>query len=427
MKPERNTRVLPASFHLTIDARVEDGVLLGGEPFAIVHVPPEPIRAWRAGAPVGEHGALARALVERNLAQPIPPPGPLPRVTAVIPVRDRPAPLARLLNSLEADEVIVVDDASHDGAAIRDAAAGARYIRRETRGGAGAARNDGLAAASHDLVALIDSDCVPQPGWLEALLPHFADPEVSAVAPRIVPLGHAGVIGRYEARRSPLDRGSAPARVIPYGRVPFVPGAALVVRRELRFDEGLRGGEDVDLVWRAPYVRYEPAGQVAHDHRTDPAQWLRRRVYYGRTAAPLAQRHPGNARPLHVSPWTTAAWAALALKRPATALGITAVATALLAKELKDDVPDPVRTATELVALGGLHSGLVIANAITRHWWPVAIAIPRLRAAALATPPLQLLDDLAYGAGVWIGCVEQRNVDALLPARPWRLQRYSLP
>ena len=93
--------------------------------------------------------------------------------------------------------MIVVDDASEDGEALRAEAeaAGARYLRRDRRGGAGAARNDGLAAASHDLVACIDSDCVPRPGWLEALLPHFADPELDAIAPRIVALD--------DGRRSP--------------------------------------------------------------------------------------------------------------------------------------------------------------------------------------------------------------------------------
>jgi mycofactocin system glycosyltransferase len=342
----------------------------------------------------------------------------------------------------------VVDDASSRGEAIRAEAeaAGARYLRREQRGGAAAARNDGLAAASHELVACLDSDCVPCPGWLEPLLPHFADPELDAVAPRIVALDEgprgegrrpaawlAGALARYEAARSPLDRGPAPARVVPYGRVPFVPGAAIVVRRHHRFDETLRGGEDVEFVWRVPYVRYEPAGEVAHDHRTQPGPWLKRRAYYGRTAAGIARRHPGKARPLHVSPWTTAAWAAAGARRPFTALAITAVATALLARELRD-VPDPTRTAVALAGLGTLRSGRVVADALTRAWWPLsaaaAIAMPRTRAplavALLAKHPLRLADDLAYGYGLWRGCLEQRDLDALLPARPWRLRQTEL-
>ena len=293
-----------------------------------------------------------------------------------------------------------------------------------------------MSLARHELVACIDSDCVPLPGWLDPLLDHFADPDLSAIAPRIVPSGRtrghgalAGALGRYERDRSPLDRGPDAARVIPYGRVPFVPAAALVTRRHLRFDPTLRGGEDVEFVWRVPYVRYEPASQVAHDHRTDPRAWFSRRVYYGRTAAGIAKRHPGKARPLHVSPWTTAMWAALALRRPAVAAAIAGVAIARTAREF--DMP--LADAAKLAGLGSLRSGRVVADALTRAWWPLsvlALAHPPARlplAAALATKsPLQVADDLAYGIGLWQGCLQQRTLDPLLPARPWTLAQRSL-
>jgi hypothetical protein len=425
--------MLPADFHLTLTASFEGGRLLGGEPFALVDLSEraaDRIRAWAGGAPVGEDGALARALVHANLAQPVPPARDSPPVTVVIPVRDR--SIARLLAALDADDVIVVDDGSSTGV-VREEAVGVRYVRRD--------------------------DCVPLPGWLDPLLPHLADPELSAVAPRIVALDERKVVraepdqvdvraasgpaaprdrlraalARYEREHSPLDRGPDAARVIPYGRVPFVPGAALVMRRDLRFDPTLRGGEDVELVWRVPYVRYEPAGRVAHDHRTDPQAWFRRRVYYGRTAAGIAKRHPGKARPLNVSPWTTAAWAALAVRRPAAAAAILAAATALTARELHGRVEQPFRTAAQLAGLGSLRSGRVVADALTRAWWPlsvVALAHPRARlplAAAVATrTPLELADDLAYGFGLWQGCLEQRTLDPLLPARPWTLARVSL-
>lgn len=405
--PERNT-TLPADFRLKITARMEGDLLIGGEPFALTRLSdPARIRAWRDGAPVGDAGQLARALVMANLAQPVPPRASFP-VTVVIPVRNR--PLDRLLAALDVDEVIVVEDDAGRGAA--------------------AARNTGLAAARNELVACLDSDTVPRPGWLEPLLAHFHDPEVDVVAPRIVALHAHGAIGRYERDRSPLDRGPEAARVIPDGRVPFVPGAALVVRRHVRFDEGLdRGGEDVDLVWRTHYVRYEPASEVAHDHRTNPRKWLARRVYYGRTAAPLARRHT-HARPLHVSLWTTAAWAAVAARKPKTAVAITATATALLAREV------PPQLAFELATVGTFKSGRVVADAAARTWWPLsalALTIPKARlpiaVAVLVSAqgsPLKFLDDLAYGAGVWIGCARHRTIAPLLPAKPWRLVRRVL-
>jgi hypothetical protein len=87
----------------------------------------------------------------------------------------------------------------------------------------------------------------------------------------------------------------------------------------------------------------------------------------------------------------------------------------------------------DLAAVGTLKSGRVVADALTRAWWPLSLtaaAFPGARlplAAALATKtPLQLADDVAYGLGLWQGCLEQRTLDPLLPARPWTLARVSL-
>jgi mycofactocin system glycosyltransferase len=254
-----------------------------------------------------------------------------------------------------------------------------------------------------------------------------------------------------------MDRGPAPASVRPGGRVPFLPGAALVARASALgagFDTTLTGGEDVDLVWRLVrdgwHVRYEPAGSVEHEHRTRAGPWLARRAYYGRTAAPLERRHPGAARPLAISPWTAAAWAAAALGRPLAAGGITATAVALLARELGGVVPDPVGTAVALAGGGTVRSGWVVADAVTRSWWPLSLLaaalLPRLRlplAAAALLPPaldwrklrppvdplawtaLRLLDDLAYGWGVWSGCLRGRQAGPLLPDLGWRLSVLS--
>ena len=84
--------MLPADFHLTLTAHFEGRTLLGGEPFAIVELSDRAaarIRAWVDGDPVGEDGALARALVSANLAQPVPPSRPRVPISVVIPVRDR--------------------------------------------------------------------------------------------------------------------------------------------------------------------------------------------------------------------------------------------------------------------------------------------------------------------------------------------------
>src|SRR5437016_1408321 len=178
------------------------------------------VAGWWAGTPVpgsAKARALARRLLDTGIAHPRPDGGQAerPEVTVVIPLRDRHAELARCLAGLAGTpRVIVVDDGSADPAAIQSAAdaAGASVVRRPVNGGPAAARNTGLAVAATPLVAFLDSDCVPGAGWLDALLPHFADPAVGAVAPRIVP-HEAGRtwLARYEGASSTLDMGSGPA------------------------------------------------------------------------------------------------------------------------------------------------------------------------------------------------------------------------
>ena len=300
--------------------------------------------------------------------------------------------------------MIVVDDASATPDRRARSAASAR------RGRGGAQRRP--RAARNELVALLDSDTVPQPGWLEPLLAHFNDPEVDIVAPRIVALEQTGRLGRYEARRSPLDRGPEAARVVPHGRVPFVPGAALLVRRHVRFDETFdprRGGRRPGVAHAVRPLRAGGAGRARAPDR--PARVARDGA--STTAGP-PRRSPsatrGHARPLHVSPWTTAAWAALLREAPGTALAITATATALLARDVRP------RTAFELAR----RHAAVRPRRRRRPRAPLVAAraspTPRTRLAFAPSPRWPSLDDLAFGTGVWLGCVEHRTLAPLLPA-----------
>jgi mycofactocin glycosyltransferase len=360
-------------------------VLAGGSPVRVLRLTQAGARqvaGWFAGAPVpasaGARG-LARKLLDAGIAHPdfaarggphrgdnrlgaavTRPEGgpageasaagtlrcPLPAdVTVVVPVRDRHAELDRCLAGLrDLPRVIVVDDASADPAAIKRIAAGhgAAVIHRPVNGGPGTARNTGLAAAETEFVAFLDSDCVPRPGWLEKLLPHFADPVTGAVAPRIVPHEKgAGWLARYEGASSTLDMGARPSVVRPGARVSYVPGAALVVRRAAAgagFRDGMHVGEDVDFVWRTAAagwrVRYEPSAVMGHHHRVTLRAWFARRTDYGTSAAALEELHPGAVRPLYVSWWTVGAWAAALSGRPVAAAALTATATALLARRL---------------------------------------------------------------------------------------------
>jgi mycofactocin system glycosyltransferase len=406
---------------------------------------------------------LAGRLLDAGLAHPDAPPGAV-EVTVVVPVKDRTAGLTRLLAALRSDAgtaacpVVVVDDGSADPAAVAAVAEGfgAGLIRHEAARGPAAARNAGLRAARTPAVAFLDSDCVPSAGWLPRLAGHLADPRLALVAPRItgVPVDRPGWVSRYEEVASALDMGPHPAAVAPRSAVSYVPSAALLARRDALgagFDESMRVAEDVDLVWRLVgagwRVRYEPAAEVAHEHRGEPGEWLGRRAFYGTGAALLAQRHGSAVAPVVISPWSAAAWGLALTGRPVgvgATVGVLGVATARLARRLsRPGQRPPVELSAALVLRGTAASGRTLARAVTRHHWPLALAAclvsrraRRLTAAvavvdaALGWWPLRRdigfaafaagrrLEDLGYGAGLWRGALRARDVRALLPAGP---------
>lgn len=446
-------------------------VLMGGSPLRLLRVASRAsalIGRWQTGSVVGERKGeqlLARRLVAAGvfLPRPGPPVFGVDDVTVVIPVRDRSAQLQRLLSALDGLRCVVVDDASADAARTRAIAehAGARVVTLPANLGPSAARNAGLALVSSPLVAFIDSDCVPDDGWSDPLLAHFNDPLVAVVAPRIQPLavGSPTTLSRYEAVRSSLDRGSSAGLVRPMSRIPYVPSAALLVRRAAvpddLFDATLRGGEDVDLVWRLVRagwdVRYEPGSTVRHDGPRSVGAWLSRRAFYGTTAGPLARRHPGSLAPLHTSSWTAAVWILAAARKPLLAAGTLAVSIVVLARRLGGLVDQPVKVAGQIAGGGTAKSALPALSGLARAWSPALVAAlcwrrtRRAAALALLAPAvgdwlvergaldptryvaLHVADDVAYGSGVWLGCLKARTVAPLVPRVALRARMWSNP
>lgn len=467
---------LPAGFAVRLDPRVRfrDGgrSLLGGSPLRLLRLAPRARQLLATGrlvvrdAPTAE---LARRLLDAGIAHPdLPPAGTdQPAVTVVVPVRDRPRELARLLTALRADPataelpIVVVDD----GSALPVRADGATILRHDVARGPAAARNAGARAARTPVVAFLDSDCVPRPGWLTALAPHLADPRLAMVAPRIVALPGAGWLHAYEAAAGALDMGERPAPVRPLSAVSYVPSAALLCRRSALglaggdgagvpgagFDEALRVAEDVDLAWRLAAagwrVRYEPAVEVAHEHPAGTAEWMRRRAFYGTGAALLAARHGELVSPLVLAPDTAAAvLLAVGGGRSArvAALGLLGVRAVRLARRLaRPGERPPVALAAALTVRSSGTAARALARTVTRHHWPLAgaaaVLSPRVRRRVVAVAAVEgllawwpqrhrvgpvrfllarRLDDLAYGSGLWAGAVRARSARALLPARP---------
>ncbi len=459
---------LPRGFAVRIGADVRrrnaGRTLIGGAPARVTYLSPAARALLDDDRLVVRDDAserLAEKLVETGVACPVsaaleqvwPEPAGTDQVSVVIPARDRAGALASTLAALSGvPRVLVVDDCSHDAGAIRAVAEehGAELLRLERNLGPSGARNAGLARVGTPYVCFVDSDVRLTGEAVARLLRHFADPRVALVAPRILGLRESGgAIARYESLRSSLDRGPVSALVRPRSPVAWLPAAALVARVEALgagFDQELRSGEDVDLVWRLAdegrLVRYDADVVARHDHLSETGSWARRKAFYGTSAAPLARRHGDHVAPAVLTPVSAAVLSVALVQRRwsfAPLAVVSALVTRRLARKLRTS-DHPLALAGELVARSVLDSSTQLSSLLVRHWWPAAaLAAPfsrRLRRALLvaavveaaragrsapagdrlSVAALSRVDDLAYGVGVWWGALRERSACCLLPA-----------
>jgi glycosyltransferase involved in cell wall biosynthesis len=197
--------------------------------------------------------------------------GPPPLVSVVIPALDAEATIANTLAGLGAQdldgpfEVIVVDDGSTDSTRrIATQAQGAVRVLDSPRLGPGPARNLGAAEARAPVLAFLDADCTPRPGWLRAGLAAIEAADL--------------VQGRVEADPADLP-GPFDHMIWVLGPSALYESANLFVRSDLfrrlgGFEDWLRArigkplGEDVWFGWRArragARTAYAGGAVVAH-------------------------------------------------------------------------------------------------------------------------------------------------------------------
>jgi mycofactocin system glycosyltransferase len=376
-------------------------------------------------------------------------------ITAVIPVHHRDTAADEALVALVGDltglaAIIVVDDASPCPLPVLSAGdTPVEIIRRESNGGPGAARNSGLARVETNHVVFVDDDVECRTDDIVALAAWSAVCEAAAIAPRVRTDDDGTTLGAYEAARSPLDMGERPARVRPATRVGWLPAALLfcdvaALRSVGGFDDSMRTGEDVDLVWRLDAAgfrcRYEPSIEVVHRRRSTLSDMMRQRVGYGESTTALRRRHGDKVAPARGSWASVSSWVAFALGLPIVAACGAVVTAVLLARKLRF-VPNSATETARLAWKTHLQVGRNLASAVTRVWWPIAVVAAifsrRLRVAlcAAAVVPalaewwekrprldpvrftlLRVVDDAAYGTGVWKSVARERDAAALLPA-----------
>ena len=242
--------------------------------------------------------------VARRYRESLPPPLPrYPRVSVVVCAYNAERTMEACLASLEVlnypdYEVIVVNDGSRDRTLeIAERFPYCRIISQPNKG-LSVARNVGAEAASGEIVAYTDSDCVADPDWLSYLVgrmeagglaacggPNFPPPEESLV-PAAVAVSPGG-----------------PTHVLISDEVAeHIAGCNMAFRRDALlalggFDPQYRAaGDDVDICWRfqdaGHTIGFSPAAIVWHFRRNTVKTYLNQQRGYGKAEALVYAKHP---------------------------------------------------------------------------------------------------------------------------------------
>jgi GT2 family glycosyltransferase len=239
---------------------------------------------------------------------------PAPSVSVVVCSYNGAATLDECLASLVAldypdYEVILVDDGSTDDTpAIAARFPRVRYIRQDNLG-LSVARNVGARAATGEIVAYTDSDCVADVHWLQYLVRAMHDQKVDAIGgPNITPASD-----KWRAQCVAASPGNPGHVMFDDRQAEHVPGCNMAFRRSVLLDLGgfdpqfRQAGDDVDVCWRLMdagfAIGYAPAAVVWHHRRQTVRAYLRQQKGYGRAEGMLRLKHPQRFNALGCARW----------------------------------------------------------------------------------------------------------------------------
>ncbi|HTZ76813.1 MAG TPA: glycosyltransferase [Stellaceae bacterium] len=250
------------------------------------------------------HPKPAFAAVAERFQEPIPPRlTRTPRVSVVVCSYNADRTMEDCLASLEKltypdYEVIVVNDGSTDRTLeIAERFPYCRIISQPNKG-LSVARNVGAEAATGEIVAYTDSDCVADPDWLTYLVatmerkglvacggPNFPPPENSLVPSAVA-----------------VSPGGPTHVLLTDDTAEHIAGCNMAFRRDVLlglggFDPIYRAaGDDVDICWRfqdAGYtIGYSPSATVWHYRRNTVKAYFGQQRGYGKAEALVYAKHP---------------------------------------------------------------------------------------------------------------------------------------
>lgn len=204
-----------------------------------------------------------------------------PRISVIIPAYRARTTLPLTLSALDRQvagdgEAVIVQTGSAEELPVENEYRWVRVINVERRLFPGQARNLGASRARGELLAFLDADAIPKPGWLNAL--------VHALAPGVELVGGAVVNGTPYSRWGTAEYVMEFLEWVPGRQTPLqhAAGCNLLVRRSTferagGFPEDMEAGEDT--VFTVPFgvrgtLAFAREAQVTHLNRTSPRAML---------------------------------------------------------------------------------------------------------------------------------------------------------
>ncbi len=227
----------------------------------------------------------------------------LPKISVIIPTRNRPQLLERCLEALaqtdypaDKKEVIVVSDNDPESS------------------GPAARRNQGIKQAQGEILAFTDDDCRVGTNWLKNVAAAFDSPQIGAIGgpdystendqllTRCIDYSFNSLLGTGGIRKG---QGVRLAKYYPRSFNMAVSRPALD-KAGGYFREGLFPGEDIELSYRIKQAGFKLAyladNGVYHKRRTTNREFWRQIYQRGRSRIILGRIHPGLLEITHLLP-----------------------------------------------------------------------------------------------------------------------------
>jgi glycosyltransferase involved in cell wall biosynthesis len=199
-------------------------------------------------------------------------------------------------------EVLLVDDGSTDRTAELAASFPDVRCLSQANAGPASARNAGARAARGDIFLFTDSDCLPEPDWVEKMLAGFDCDSIAVVAGSygianpedwLAAVIHDEIRFRHERLLPEFPRA--------FGSYNFAIRRA-VFEQAGGFDPSYRyaSGEDNDLSYRilssGRRIRFLRQAQVRHFHQSDLGAYLKEQFRHGFWRVKMYVDHPSMLR-----------------------------------------------------------------------------------------------------------------------------------